>query len=215
MQLSNYKTSTKLVLAANRACDSALPKITEYLQHNRVAKWATDGKLPDIYKFIARTTRETADKINPAILSRLLNDKFDDLKALLQKIRPIVPSTTREHIDELLKFLEAKRRAMSGAIQEFAQPVRTVLKVVAKQLDDKAWQVTTLRTNRGWIAPISESGSAKLINANPPKWAKKLPKRMKFPPLKLQDTEIQALMKTHPNHPPLEDSLVRTFAKNF
>lgn len=165
--------SSKLALAANRACDSALPKITEYLQHNRVAKWATDGKLPDIYQFIARTTRETADKINPAILSRLLNDKFDDLKALLQKIRPIVPSTIREHVDDLLKFLEAKRHAMSGAIQEFAQPVRTVLKVVAKQLDDKAWQVTTLRTNRGWIAPISESGSAKLINANPPKWAKK------------------------------------------
>ncbi|MGJ7915839.1 hypothetical protein ACI48D_10225 [Massilia sp. LXY-6] len=36
----------KLLVASHRACDAALPKITEYLQHNRVVKWATDGKLP-------------------------------------------------------------------------------------------------------------------------------------------------------------------------
>lgn len=204
--------SSKLVLAANRACDNALPKIAEYLQHNRVAKWATDGKLPDIFQFVAKTIRVAADKIKPATLSRLLNDKFDDLKALLQKIRPIVPSTIREHIDDLLKFLEAKRRAMSGAIQEFAQPMRTVLKVVAKKLDDKAWQVTILRTNHGWIAPISESGSARLINAKPPKWAKKVSGDMEYPPVELEPHDIKSLMKEHPNHPPLQDSVVSTFS---
>ncbi|HEX9171438.1 MAG TPA: hypothetical protein VF861_02140 [Telluria sp.] len=205
------KTSN-LVAAANRACDAALPKITEYLQHNRVAKWATDGKLPDIYQFVAKTIREAADKINPATLGRLLNDKFKDLKALLEKIRPIVPSTIREHIDDLLTFIDAKRRVISGAVQEFAQPVRTVLKVVAKKLDDQAWRVETYRTNRGWIAPISESGSAKLINAKPPKWAKKLPREMKFPRLQLEPDQIKALVKEHPTHPPLEDWLVGTFS---
>jgi hypothetical protein len=204
--------ASKLVAAANRACDAALPKITEYLQHNRVAKWATDGKLPDIYQFVAKTIREAADKISPATLSRMLNDKFNDLKALLQKIRPIVPSTIREHIDDLLKFIGAKRRVISGAVQEFAQPARTVLKVVAKKLDDQAWRVETFRTNRGWIAPISASGSAKLINAKPPKWVKKIPKKLKFPRLNMDPDEIKALLKEHPTHPPLDDWLVNTFS---
>lgn len=203
----------KLAAAANRACDSALPKITEYLQHNRVAKWATDGKLPDIYQFVAKTILEAADKINPGALSRLLNDKCDDLKGLLQKIRPIVPSTIREHIDDLLTFLNAKHRAMISAIQTYAQPARTVLKVVAKKLDDQAWRVEIHRTNRGWIAPISESGSAKLINAKPPKYVSKLSGPMEFPPLDPKQKRTQDLFKKHPNHPQLSDSVIETFSR--
>lgn len=202
----------KLVAAANRACDAALPKIAEFLQHNRVAKWATDGKVPDIYQFVAKSIREAAEKISPAMLGRLLNEKFNDLKTLLERIRPIVPSAIREHIDDLLKHIEAKRHAMSGAIQAFAQPVRTVLKVFAKRLDDKAWKVETYRTNRGWIAPISEAGSAKLINAKPPKWAKKRTSSMKFPALDVKDLQNQALIKAHPNHPPLQNWMIETFS---
>lgn len=204
--------ASKLVAAANRACDAALPKLTEYLQHNRVAKWATKDKLPDMYQFVAKTIREVSDKISSAKLSSLLDEKIGDLKALLQKIRPIVPSTIREQIDDALKFLDAKRRVIAGAIQEFTQPVKTVLKMFAKKLDDQAWRVEIHRTNRGWIAPISESGSAKLINAKPPKWAKKLPKKMKFPPLQLNEEEVKALMKEHPMHPQLQGSVVATFA---
>ena len=204
----------KLIAAANRACDSALPKITEYLQHNRVAKWATNGKLPDVYKFVAKTIREAADKITPAKLSSLLNEKFDDLKALLQKIRSIVPATIREPIDDLLKFIDAKRRVIGQAIQEFTQPVRIVLKVVAKKLDDQAWRVEIYRTNRGWIAPISESGAAKLINAKPPKWASKLPKKLKFPKMNPSEPKIQAYIKAHPKHPQLQEWIVETFSKN-
>ncbi|MBQ5946111.1 hypothetical protein [Massilia sp. ST3] len=205
-------STTKLAAAANRACDAALTKITEFLQHNRVAKWTTDGKLPDIYQFVAKTIREAADKMNPAMLGRLLNDKCNDLKALLDKIRPIVPSTIREQIDDLLKFVEAKRQIMCSAIQTIAQPVRTVLKVIAKRLDDKAWQVQTYRTNRGWIAPISESGSARLINAKPPKWVKKQSGNLKFPPENPNDLDIQALIKAHPSHPPLQPWTIETFS---
>lgn len=202
----------KLLAAAHRACDAALPKITEYLQHNRVVKWATDGKLPDMYKFVGKTIRESADKLSPATLGRLLNEKIDDLKSLLQKIRPIVPSTIREHIDDFIKLIDTKRRAMSTAIQESVQPVRTVMKVVAKRLDDQAWHVQTYRTNRGWIAPISESGSAKLINGKPPKWAKKMSGEMVHPPLEMDNERIQSLMKDYPKHPVLQEGLIKTFS---
>lgn len=205
--------TSKLVAAANRACDAALPKITDYLQHNRVAQWATKGKLPDMYQFVAKTIREASDKITPAKLSSLLNDKFNDLKALLQKIRPIVPNVIRDQIDELLKFIDAKRQVVGRAIQEFTQPVRTVLNVFAKKLDDQAWRVEVYRTNRGWIAPISESGSAKLINAKPPKWAKRLSGKMAYPPLELDPNEVSDLMKAYPSHPQLRASNIATFSK--
>lgn len=205
--------ASKLVAAANRACEAALPKITEYLQHNRVVKWATNDKLPDVYKFLAKTIRETSDKVSPANLRSQLDEKIDDLKALLQKIRPIVPSTAREHIDDALKFLDAKRRVIGIAIQEFTQPVKTVLKVLAKNLDDQAWRVQVYRTNRGWIAPISESGSAKLINAKPPKWVTKLKGDMKFPPINAKKINTQQLNRRHPNHPPLQPWIVQTFSE--
>lgn len=203
---------SKLMMAANRACDAALPKIIEYLQHNRVVQWATKGKLPDMYRFVAKTIREASDKLNPALLGRLLNQKLDDLKALLQKIRLIVPSTIREQIDDFVKLIDTKGRAMCSAIQGFIQPMRTVLKVVAKRLDDQAWKVQTYRTNRGWIAPISESGSAKLINAKPPKWVQKYYGAMKHPPTDMSTDEIKALMKLHPDHPTLQGWIVETFS---
>jgi len=204
--------TSKLVAAAGKACDAALPKITEYLQHNRVAKWATDGKLPNIYQFVAKTVRETGDKLNSAKLRAALDEKFDDLKSLLEKIRPIVPSHVQERLDDVLKFVEAKRRVISGAVQTYAKPMQTVLKVIAKKLDDQAWKVETYRTNRGWIAPISQSGSAKLINAKPPKWAKRNAGRLAFPELRMSAEKIHELSKAYPKHPPLNDNLVRTFA---
>lgn len=204
--------ASNLVAAAERACGSALPKITEYLQHNHVAKWATDGKVADLYQFVAKTVRAASEKIDAAVLNRLLSAKFNDLLALLQKIRPIVPSTVREHLDDLIKFLDAKRRVICSAVQEYAQPVRTVMKVFAKKLDDQAWRVETYRTNRGWIAPLSEAGSAKLINAKPPKWAKKVSKTVPFPILEMDAAEVRALAEAYPNHPRLDSSQIATFS---
>lgn len=206
--------ASKLIAATKRACDAALPKITEYLQHNRVAKWATAGKLPDVYKFVAKTIREAAEKINPATLTRYLNEKLDELKSLLAKIRALVPTGIREQVDDLLKLIDPQRRAISNAIQQFAQPIRTVLKVVAKRLDDQAWRVEIHRTNRGWISPISESGSAKLINGNPPAWVTRKTKGLtEFPPVVYKKKKVQALMDANPKHPNLQEWMVKTFSR--
>ncbi|MGJ7915838.1 hypothetical protein ACI48D_10220 [Massilia sp. LXY-6] len=167
-----------------------------------------------MYKFVGKNIREVADKLSPAMLSHLLKQKCDDLKALLHKIRAIVPSTTRERIDDFINLIDAKRHAMSSAIQEFVQPVRTVLKVMAKRLDDQAWHVQTYQTNRGWIAPISEVGSAKLINGSPPKWVKKQSGPMTHPPLNMDDHAVKSLMKEHPKHPALQKWIVDTFSKH-
>ena len=202
----------KLIAAANRACDNALPKISEYLQHERVAKWATNGKVPGIYKFVATKIVEAADMVNPAILNKVINERLDDLRSLLQRFRALVPSNIREHIDDVLKFVDGNRQAITVAVQEFTQPVRTVLKVVAKRLDDQALKVHMFRTNPAWAGAISESGSARLVNASPLSWMSKLDEKMMYPPMSMSEVDIEALMKKNPYHPKLEDWMVRTFA---
>lgn len=205
---------SKLVAATNRACDAALPKITDYLQHNKVAQWATRGKLPNIYKFVAKNINDAAAKIDAAKLKILLDSKFEDLKKILLRIRPLVPQLIVQNIDDLLQFVGAKRTSINASIPKFAHPIRTVLKIIAKRLDDQAWRVQTYRTNRGWISPISEAGSAQLINAKPQKWAKVLDKGLTHPPLLLSESEVGDLMKAYPDHPKLSSGNIATFASN-
>jgi hypothetical protein len=61
---------------------------------------------------------------------------------------------------------------------------------------------------------MSEAGAARLINANPPRWAKKLPAKMKHPPLEMPEETMSELMKAHPGHPPLEEWLTKTFSSS-
>jgi hypothetical protein len=81
----DFTNVSKLVTLTNRACDLALPRLTEYLQHNQVAKWATRGKIPDVYKFISNKIIEVAASISPSALKGLINEKCDALKELLKK----------------------------------------------------------------------------------------------------------------------------------
>ena len=210
---NDFTNTSNLIAATNRACDFALPRLTEYLQHSHVAKWATKGKIPDIYKFISKNIRETGQKINSAILKQQLSEKCDALRDLLKKIRPIVPARIGTQIDETLKSIDEFQRLARECIQDYVQPVKTVLKVLAKRLDDHAWRVEIHRTNRGWIAPISEVGSAKLINAKPPAWVKPIKGAMDFPPLKLKPEALESLMKNYPDHPQLPPQVVVTFSR--
>jgi hypothetical protein len=209
----DFTNVSKLVALTNRACDLALPRLTEYLQHNQVAKWATRGKIPDVYKFISKKIIEVAASISPSALNGLINEKCDALKELLKKIRLIVPTGIRAQVDDNLKMLDEFRKAAGEWVDDYVQPVRTVLKVVAKRLDDQAWRVEIYRTNRGWIAPISESSSAKLINASPPPWVKPINGKLDFPLLKLSPSDLAALMRKYPDHPQLTASTVATFSE--
>lgn len=208
----DFTNASKLVAATNRACDAALPRLTEYLQHSQVAKWATNGKIPDVYKFISKNIQKAGEKLDPATLKRLLGEKCDALRALLKKIKPFVRPYIRKDVEDFLNNIDEFQKGVSNFIHDFAQPVRTVLKVIAKRLDDQAWRVEICRTNRGWIAPISESGSAKLINAKPPPWVKPINGALDFPRLKMNPNALESLMKNHPDHPQLTSTTVETFS---
>jgi hypothetical protein len=204
--------ASKLTAAATRAVDAAIPKITDYLQHNSVAKWATKNKIPDLYKFVAKQLRDVADKINAATLKKAFYDGVDGLKQFLQKIRNIVPSTIRERIDDFVKMLDDMRLKVGKGISDFVEPIRTILRVTAKRLDDHAWQAYTYQTNRGWIAPLSESGAAKLVNGKPPKWVTK-GSRLPYPPFNVDKSQLEMLNRSNPLHPPLTEGTAKTFSK--
>jgi hypothetical protein len=215
--IDELTNASKLIQLVDRAFEAALPKITEYLQHSRVVQWATNNKIVDMYNFVAKLVSDLVAKVNPAALARLLKEKLDNLKGLLQKIRHIVPGHIRDRVDDMIKFIEAKSRPMIAIIQKPVQWIRTCLNRVAKRMDDHAWRVEIYRTNRGWIAPMTETGAAKLMNAKRPNWVKNFKngkKVLPYPPWKANDIQLAALAKKYPDHMPLKKSLAETFSSN-
>src|SRR5690606_351696 len=91
-------------------------------------------------------------------------------------------------------------------------PVRIVLKTAAKKLDDHAWVANSRMVNQGWIAPMTETGAAKLINKSPPKWAKKFDK---IPHEPMNVDKGEKLVIKHPNYPQLSKDNIKTFGKDM
>lgn len=52
-----------------------------------------------------------------------------------------------------------------------------------------------------------------MLNAKPPRWVEREKGEMAFPALKLEGPALNALMKAHPDHPPLQNWFVSTFSK--
>lgn len=205
----DISNASKLAEIAGKAIDAALPKITEYLQHNRIAQFATKGKIPDLYKFVAKQITNLAGIINPTTIKKYMNVGIDTLVQLLKKIQHIVPSHIRDKIRDLLTTINTHRKNIVNSIEEFATPIRIILRVLAKKLNDHAWRVHIQQTNRGWIAPLSETGAAKLINANPPKWVKKV--RAKPHP-EMDPIKGQSIVKTNPDYPQIDNWIIETFS---
>jgi hypothetical protein len=164
--------ATKLGRATHAALDAALPKIAQFLSESRVVKWATKEGVPDIFKFCAKHLNELAAKIDPGKLKAKFLEGVAATEKLLGRIKYIVPGSTRDKLDDFLQYLGQQKQRIAGAIGQFTQPIRTILKLTAKRLDDHAWVAFTQTHNKGWIAPMSQQGAAQLMNKHPPKWVR-------------------------------------------
>ena len=170
--LDDITNASKLSKATGKAVDAALPKITEFLQNTEVIKWATKSKVPDVFKFVAKELRRLADVVDPAKLRKAFDEGAAAIEKLLGRIHKLVPAKSAGQIELVLDTLKKYKFKIRSSIGEFTQPIRTILNVTAKKLDDHAWIAQSRTVNRGWIAPISEHGSAQIIKAKKPKWAK-------------------------------------------
>lgn len=164
--------ATKLGRATNAALDAALPKIAQFLSESRVVKWATKEGVPDIFKFCAKHLDELAGKVNAAKLKEKFLEGVAAVEKLLGRIKHIVPAGTREKLNDFVGYLGQHKQRIANALGEFTQPIRTILKVTAKRLDDHAWIAFTQTHNKHWIAPMSQQGATQLMNKHPPKWVR-------------------------------------------
>ncbi|CAJ0721385.1 hypothetical protein LMG6871_04810 [Ralstonia edaphis] len=215
--------ATKLGRATNLALDAALPKIAEFLSNSKVVKWATKEGVPDIFKFCSKKITELAEKVNGSRLRKQFLEAADKIETLLGRLKLIVPASTREKLNDFLDFLRKNKQSMASQLEQFTAPIRTILNVTAKRLDDHAWIAYTRTHNKGWIAPMSEQGAAQLMNRHPPKWVRlgnDLPHPAPTP--QQADTAASALNKLvaqraakgKPAPPEISADLVKTFEHN-
>ena len=164
--------ATKLGRATHAALDAALPKMAQFLSESRVVKWATKEGVPDLFKFCARHLDDLAAKVHASRLREKFLEGVDTVEKLLNRIRYLVPAGTREKLDDFLQYLAQHKHRIGNALGEFTKPIRTILNITAKRLDDHAWVAFTQMHNKGWIAPMSQQGAMQLINKHPPKWVR-------------------------------------------
>jgi hypothetical protein len=175
-KMDDLLVSGKLAKLAEKAADAALPKIYEFLQHSRWVRWATNNKVPDLFKFAAKEINKFADALSQSKLKQGFDEGIKSINSLFDKLKPIVPSTIREKIIEQQKMIQEASSKIRANIGQFVEPIRTTMRIIAKKLDDHYWIATTQTVNRGWIAPMSEGTARAMMLAKNPRYVSKITK---------------------------------------
>ncbi|UXY15357.1 hypothetical protein N8I74_18930 [Chitiniphilus purpureus] len=213
--ISELTNAAKLVKAVDKTVDAALPKIMEFLQNSDVLKWATKDRVPDLLSRVAKEFYDLEKLVNVQKLKDALNKGLDEVVRVLTRLHGYVPAAAADRIEMIVDTVNKQRKTLNDAVQEFVSPIRTILLRTAKRLDDHVWIANSRVVNKGWIAPVSEAGAAKLMNREKPVWAKVRGKKLPFPSAEydLLERQIKAWEKEHPSLPKLNAHSVSTFHK--
>ena len=223
-KLDDLLVAGKMAKLAEKATDAALPKIYEFLQNSRWVRFATNNKVPDLFKFAAKELNKFADALSQSKMKQGFDKGIKDINSLFDKLKPIVPATVREKIVEQQKMIQEVSGKIRANIGQFVEPIRTTIRVIAKKLDDHYWVVTTQTVNRGWIAPMSEGTARAMMLKNKPKYVSTVTKaRLKHKQILLSDFKprlpgkITAFKKAHPGKVPpiLPDADIPKFSHDI
>jgi hypothetical protein len=144
----------------------------QYLTHPKVQAFLTKEGVPDVVKWVAKSIREVVSKINPAVLKAQFNDKANSLKDILNTLSPLLPASAGPRVKKVLDGIVTVQKNFDGAVNKFMEPMHAVMLRLADRLDEMHWVAHTQQLNKGWIAPLSEQGSRRLIAKHKPAWVK-------------------------------------------
>lgn len=206
--------ASKMRQYLDEAFDAALPSIVQYLTHPKVQAFLTNDRVPDVVKWVAKSIREVVSKINPAGLKVQFNDKANSLKDILNTLSPFLPASAGPRVKKVLDGIVTVQRDFDGAVNKFMEPMQAVMLRLADRLDEMHWVAHTQQLNKGWIAPLSEQGSKRLIAKHKPAWVKTTP------PIKFRQLEperfrlkLEYTKGLKQGAPELDDTAIRSFAK--
>ena len=184
----------KLTRIVDRALDDALPKIVEFLQHNRVLKWATDNKVANLFHYAAEELRKRAKALNAAKLKQALNIGTELITVTFERLRYLLPSKSREYVENALETIKKYHKQISEGIDQFVEPLRLIMRRTAFRLEIHARNASLSTVNRHWIGPMTEDSVIRLLrNGKMPKWAMRRTDPMPHPPHDKE--EVKALTK--------------------
>lgn len=169
---NDLTNASKMVKYLDEAFDAALPSIVQYLTHPKVQAFLTKAGVPDVVKWVAKSIREVVSKINPAVLKAQFNDKANSLKDILNTLSPLLPASAGPRVKKVLDGIVTVQKNFDGAVNKFMEPLHAVMLRLADRLDEMHWVAYTQQLNKGWIAPLSEQGSRRLIAKHKPAWVK-------------------------------------------
>lgn len=206
--------TSKMVMYLDKAFDAALPSIVQYLTHPKVQRFLTINGVPDVIKWVAQSIREVVSKINPAVLKAQFNDKANSLKDILNSLSPWLPASAGPRVKSVLDGIVMVQKNFDSAVNQFMEPLHAMMLQLAKRLEDMHWVAQTQQLNKGWIAPLSEQGSKKLIAKHKPAWVKtKRPvlfKQLRPSDFRKDPTYTKGLQKGAPE---LDNDAIKSFAK--
>jgi hypothetical protein len=181
----------KLARIIDRGLDDALPKIAEFLQHNRVLKWATNNKVVNLFQYVAKDLRKLAKELSPAKLKQALSIGMDIIVATFSWIYRFLPPNPREYVENALDVIKKYQKPISDGIDQFIKPLQLILERTALRLEIHARNVNLSTVNRQWIGPITEANTIKLLRreGKMPKWAMLRTDPMPHPPHTEKDVE--------------------------
>jgi hypothetical protein len=206
--------ASKMVKYLDEAFDAALPSITQYLTHPSVQKFLTTARVPDVVKWVATGIRSTAGKIDPATLKAQFNTAAQSIKGMLEELRPWLPTAAAQKVKQVLDGIVLVQRNFDKSVDTFMQPLREMMLHLAKRLDDMHWVAHSQQLNKGWMAPLSEQGSKRLIAKHKPKWVK-TKKPILFEQLTPKRFRSEAAYREgiEKGAPALNDDAIKSFAK--
>lgn len=206
--------ASKMVKHLDEAFDAALPSIVQYLTHPKVQKFLTTTGVPDVIKWVAQSIRATVGKISPATLKAQFNEKAGSVRNILNYLSPLLPDAAAPRVKRVLDGIVTVQKNFDGAVDQFMQPLHAMMLQLAKRLDDMHWVAQSQQLNKGWIGPLSEQGSRRLIARHRPAWVKTRPPVV-FKQLEPDDFVQEPAYKRglDAGAPALDEGAIRSFAK--